>query len=119
MGPPLLHCGRTVSARLVSTVLGLAISLAVTAGTIAAESNAPFTNSLGMRMVPIKPGIFQMGETQATPKGMFGQAEYRKFGDWDEHPVHEVQITQPFLIADEEVTATQFRAAPSWKARSW
>lgn len=76
----------------------------------AAESPAAFTNSLGMRLVPIASGKFRMGETQATPTKVFGQAAYLARGDWDEHPVHEVAITQPFFIADEEVTSAQFRA---------
>src|SRR4051794_30758813 len=71
------------------------------------SSPAGFTNSLRMRMVPIQPGSFRMGETKATPKSIFGQAEYLAHGDWDEHPVHEVAITQPFFIADEEVTIAQ------------
>lgn len=75
-----------------------------------AQPAAPFTNSVGMRLVPIAPGTFRMGEGKATPKSVFGQAEYLARGDWDEHPVHEVTITQPFFIADEEVTITQFRA---------
>jgi formylglycine-generating enzyme required for sulfatase activity len=110
MESPTLHRGGIASAHLVRAYSMLAVGLAATTWASAAESDAPFTNSLGMRMVPIKPGSFQMGETQATPKATFRQAEYLKRGDWDEHPVHEVQITQPFLIADEEVTVTQFRA---------
>src|SRR5215203_2812133 len=70
-----------------------------------AQSPAGFTNSLGMRMVPIRPGTFRMGEARPTLKSVFGQAEYLVRGDWDEQPVHEVAITQPFFIADEEVTS--------------
>ena len=73
------------------------------------QDSAAYTNSLGMRMLPIKPGTFRMGEAQATPKAVFGQAEYLVRGDWDEHPVHEVSISYPFSIADEEVTIEQFR----------
>ena len=61
-------------------------------------------------MVPIGPGTFRMGETRPTPKSVFGQADYLARGDWDEHPVHEVEITYPFFIAEEEVTSAQFRA---------
>lgn len=70
---------------------------------------APFTNSVGMRLLPLKPGTFQMGENQPTPNGIFGQAEYLPRGDWDEHPVHAVAITRSFFMAEEEVTAEQFR----------
>ncbi|MBI5693436.1 MAG: SUMF1/EgtB/PvdO family nonheme iron enzyme [Verrucomicrobia bacterium] len=76
----------------------------------AAELPAAFTNSLGMRLVPIAPGTFRMGETKPTPGSVFGQAAYLRRGDWDEHPVHEVVLTQPFLIGEEEVTSEQFRA---------
>ena len=88
------------------------------------------TNSVGMRLLPIKPGAFAMGESQGTPKTVFGQAEYLARGDWDEHPVHEVAITYPFLIAETEVTIEQFRMfranyrgagdfAPSASGMSW
>ena len=66
-------------------------------------------NSLGMRMVPIAPGSFMMGESQPTPAKVFAIAEYLRRGDWDEHPVHRVTLTRAFFIADEEVTAEQFR----------
>jgi hypothetical protein len=63
-----------------------------------------------MRMVPVNPGAFRMGEGRATPKSVFGQAAYLTHGDWDEHPVHDVRITHVFHIAEEEVTSAQFRA---------
>jgi len=69
----------------------------------------PFTNSLGMRMLPIAPGTFRMGEMRDPPPAIFGQRDDLARGDWDEHPVHEVVITRPFFIAEEEVTAEQFR----------
>lgn len=86
----------------------MAVAMAFGAGLLA-QADAPFTNSLGMRMVPIKPGTFRMGGTQPTAKTSFGQAEYLQAGDWDEHPVHEVTLTHSFFIADTEVTAEQFR----------
>jgi formylglycine-generating enzyme required for sulfatase activity len=70
---------------------------------------APFINSLGMRMVPIAPGSFQMGESQPTPPDKFAVASYLSRGDWDEHPVGEVTLTQPFFLAEVEVTSEQFR----------
>lgn len=77
----------------------------------ATASSAPeaFTNSLGMRMVPIPAGTFRMGETNPTPGKIFEVAGYLRKGDWDEHPVHEVTISKPFYMADAEVTAEQFR----------
>ena len=52
------------------------------------------TNSLGMQLIPVNPGTFSMGALN---------------GDWDEKPVHEVRITQPFAISEREVTLNQFQ----------
>jgi formylglycine-generating enzyme required for sulfatase activity len=68
----------------------------------------PFVNSLGMRMIPIRPGAFRMGETNPTPPELKGES-YLKQGDYDEAPVHDVAITQPFLMAETEVTVDQYR----------
>ena len=88
----------------ISFLIGIGLTLGAT------ESPVPFTNRLGLKMLPIAPGTFRMGESQATPPAAFGQASYLPRGDWDEHPVHQVTLTQPFFIAEEEVTAVQFRA---------
>ncbi len=53
-----------------------------------------FVNSIGMKFVRIEPGFFLMGQEQG--------------GDWDERPVHNVTITQPFYVAVTEVTNAQF-----------
>nr|MDO8083439.1 SUMF1/EgtB/PvdO family nonheme iron enzyme [Candidatus Sigynarchaeum springense] len=50
-------------------------------------------NSIGMRLVHIPAGRFTMGQ---------------KDGDWDEVPVHDVRINNPFLMADAPVTNVQF-----------
>ncbi|MHC4645324.1 MAG: SUMF1/EgtB/PvdO family nonheme iron enzyme, partial [Planctomycetota bacterium] len=52
-----------------------------------------FTNSVGMGMVRIEPGVFSMGSED---------------GDFDEVPVHNVTITQPFYISKHEVTNAQY-----------
>ena len=54
---------------------------------------APFTNSLGMHMVPIASGSFVMGS---------------EHGSWDERPRHEVTISQLFHISATEVTNAQY-----------
>ena len=54
------------------------------------------TNSLGMKLVRIEPGTFAMGKVGGRDT-------------WEEQPVHEVAITQPFLISETEVTQEQFR----------
>ena len=53
-------------------------------------------NSLGMTLVPIEAGVFPMGNA--------GKRDL-----WNEQPVHEVTISQPFFIAETEVTIDQFR----------
>ncbi|MGH8017423.1 MAG: SUMF1/EgtB/PvdO family nonheme iron enzyme [Opitutaceae bacterium] len=67
------------------------------------------TNSLGMKLRPVPAGTFTMGETNATPPGVFEQAEYLQRGDWDEHPAHEVTLSQPFHMSETEVTIAQFQ----------
>jgi formylglycine-generating enzyme required for sulfatase activity len=49
-----------------------------------------FTNSIGMKLVRIEAGSFMMGN----PEG----------GDFDERPVHRVNIMKPFYMAATEVT---------------
>ncbi|MHC4594180.1 MAG: SUMF1/EgtB/PvdO family nonheme iron enzyme [Planctomycetota bacterium] len=53
-----------------------------------------FVNSIGMKLVRIELGSFLMGQTQG--------------GDWDERPVHKVNITGPFHMAVTEVTNAQY-----------
>jgi len=55
-----------------------------------------FTNSIGMKFVRIQPGSFMMGRQQG--------------GDWDERPVHKVNITTPFYMAVTEVTNQQYES---------
>ncbi|MCU0960754.1 MAG: SUMF1/EgtB/PvdO family nonheme iron enzyme [Pirellulaceae bacterium] len=53
----------------------------------------PFMNAVGARMVRIEPGTFSMGA---------------EAGDWDERPVHQVTISQPFHMSATEVTNAQY-----------
>ena len=55
----------------------------------------PFTNSIGMKLVPIPAGEFIMG----SPDGQ---------GKANEHPQHKVLITKPFYLGAYEVTQKQF-----------
>lgn len=75
----------------------------------AAHGDEAFTNSIGMRMLPVRAGTFQMGEANATPPKTFEVPMYLQRGDWDEHPVHAVTLTKPYLLAETEVTAEQFQ----------
>jgi len=52
-----------------------------------------FVNSVGMKFVSIQPGTFTMGSEN---------------GDFDEKPLHNVTISQPFLMSVYEVTNAQY-----------
>ncbi len=56
-------------------------------------ASPPFTNSLGMRMMPIASGSFVRGSDEGT---------------WDERPVHAVTISRPFYVSETEVTNAQY-----------
>jgi len=75
-----------------SIVLVCMLAVVVTA------QNQTYTNSLGMRMIRIRPGSFNMGS--ATQVGR----DY-----WDEQPAHRVTISKAFYMAETEVTVEQFR----------
>ena len=55
-----------------------------------------YTNSVGLEMVQIKPGSFEMGSDMG-----------RNF--WDEQPLHTVTISKEFYISATEVTVDQFK----------
>ncbi len=66
-------------------------------------------NSLGMELVPVPAGTFKMGEAPG--------AQWMQGGEWDETPVHQVRISQPFLIGATEVTNAQYEQfAPGHRA---
>ncbi|MFZ4765624.1 MAG: SUMF1/EgtB/PvdO family nonheme iron enzyme [Roseimicrobium sp.] len=70
----------------------------------------PMTNSIGMKLVPIAPGSFVMG--QDGPGADYKMNKHpEKFddADWDEKPAHRVTITQPFHMGATEVTLGQWR----------
>jgi len=62
-----------------------------------AKDAPAFTNSLGMKMIRIEPGSFEMGNPNA------------RHDSWDEQPVHAVTVTKPFSMAQTEVTMEQFQ----------
>ena len=84
--------------------------------TIAADSARQTVNSIGMTLIEIPAGSFQMG-VDSTPipdtltKGPSGVIYDRPSnqGDYDEAPVHKVTISQPLRIAATEVTIQQYR----------
>jgi formylglycine-generating enzyme required for sulfatase activity len=67
-----------------------------------------FTNSIGMKFVPVPSGIFLMGSREsAEDVASFDETEAARFKD--ELPCHPVQITRPFYMGQHEVTIAQFR----------
>jgi sulfatase modifying factor 1 len=83
----------------------------------------PTTNSLGMKLMPIQPGTFTMGQDGPPQDDFIGQKRtkqmYQAFQqiDYDEKPAHQVTITQPFLMGVTEVTMGQYRQFdPSYQA---
>ncbi|MHC4193821.1 MAG: SUMF1/EgtB/PvdO family nonheme iron enzyme, partial [Planctomycetota bacterium] len=77
-------------------VMILVCFLAVIACSVAFAGPEEFVNSVGIKMVKIGPGSFEMGSTLGR--------DY-----WDEQPVHKVSISRAFYMSETEATAKQFR----------
>ncbi|MHC4638521.1 MAG: SUMF1/EgtB/PvdO family nonheme iron enzyme [Planctomycetota bacterium] len=74
------------------------------------------TNSIGMKLVKIEPGTFQMGQLK-TPLpvellpvtgGRGDRMDSLMDGDFDEKPVHKVKISKPLYVGTCEVTNFQY-----------
>lgn len=68
------------------------------------------TNSIGMKLMLIAPGSFSMG--QDGPRADYStmrHADKSDDADWDERPVHRVNIATPYHMAATEVTIAQYR----------
>src|ERR1035441_771470 len=83
---------------------------------LAASSSSSEVNSIGLSLVRVAPGSFEMGvDSLPLPKTLTAGANgviYERTsdgGDYDETPVHKVTITQPFWMGATEVTIEQFR----------
>lgn len=62
---------------------------------VADEARQPvITNSIGMKLVSIPAGVFEMGSEE---------------GNEDERPVHPVSLTKPFFLGQTEVTQEQWQ----------
>jgi formylglycine-generating enzyme required for sulfatase activity len=94
---------------------------------IAAAPPAGNVNSIGIEMVRVAPGSFEMG-ADSTPmpktltKGPSGVIYDRPSdsGDYDEVPVHKVTLTQPYWMSATEVTAEQYQKfRPEFKANPY
>ena len=95
-------------------IMALCATLLLTMGRSGASTSElpsvpkAFTNSLGIKMLPIKPGTFMMGEANPTPESLKGPS-FTEQGDWDERPAHRVTISKPFFISETPVTIEQYR----------
>jgi formylglycine-generating enzyme required for sulfatase activity len=75
----------------------------------------PVTNSIGMKLVPIQPGTFTMGQDGPPLEDYLGQKRFKDLHqitdrmDFDEAPAHSVTISRPFLMGVTEVTVGQYR----------
>ncbi len=68
-----------------------------------------YTNSLGMKLVPIQAGVFRMGTDSRVSPQLKGPCHLPE-GDWDERPAHKVAIQFQFDMGVSEVTEEQYRA---------
>jgi formylglycine-generating enzyme required for sulfatase activity len=86
------------------------------AGARAAElpRSSKYVNSIGMKLVRIEPGSFQMGQLKTIQSEVLpvfrgrGRFDSLKDGDYDERPIHTVRITRPFYMGVFEVTNFQY-----------
>ncbi|HEY3840808.1 MAG TPA: SUMF1/EgtB/PvdO family nonheme iron enzyme [Bryobacteraceae bacterium] len=73
------------------------------------------SNSVGMTLIAISPGSFEMGVDSTPLPGAITKApkgagsDRPSDGDFDEVPVHKVTLSKGFLIGATEVTIEQFR----------
>lgn len=73
------------------------------------EHGNTFTNSIGMQFVKVEAGSFMMGSKKANlPDEIIAEKEYLRDGDWDEHPVHQVTISNPLYVGIYQVTNLQY-----------
>ena len=73
------------------------------------EFGKTFTNSIGMQFVKVEAGSFMMGSERANLSDeIIAEKEYLRDGDWDEHPVHQVTISNPLYVGIYQVTNLQF-----------
>jgi formylglycine-generating enzyme len=79
------------------------------------RSAEPVTNSIGIKLMPIEPGTFTMGQDGPPLEDYLRQKRFGEMHkdidriDFDEKPAHEVTITQPFYMGFTEVTVGQYR----------
>jgi formylglycine-generating enzyme required for sulfatase activity len=83
---------------------------AAAAALISAQpAGTELSNFIGMKLLRIEPGSFQMGQDGAQHDFRFSRSPERvDAGDYDEKPVHQVRISRPFFLSATEVTNKQY-----------
>ena len=85
------------------------LGLITDAGASDIPAQKEYTSSIGMKLVRIEPGSFQMGEVDTPlPPALTSEGGTQAEGDFDESPPHTVRITKPFYIGIYEVTNYQY-----------
>mgnify|MGYP000987483103 CR=1 FL=1 len=85
----------------------LAFAMMAWAGA-AAQDPPVVVNSIGIRLLRIRAGQFEMGNEAATDPKVLGQFVRLTRGDYDERPVHKVTISRDFYLSETEITNAQF-----------
>jgi formylglycine-generating enzyme required for sulfatase activity len=97
--------------------IAVASLTAMACAAVSAEMPAAkeYTNSIGMKLMRIDGGTFEMGQLKTPLPSeilpMFrgrGKVDCLTEGDYDEKPVHAVKITKPFYMGVFEVTNFQY-----------
>ena len=97
---------RRIAVLLVALATILIIALAVAKPM---PKGREYASSIGIRLVRIEPGTFRMGSDQQTPlPDQVAGKPWRKYGDFDERPAHNVKIARAFYIGAFEVTNAEY-----------
>lgn len=103
------HSGRAIARAISLASLVALLSCPLNAARL--PTGPVYTNSIGMKLVRIEPGSFEMGFEQSAgglPKELLTAPGHFPNGDFDEHPRHKVDITKPFYMGVCEVSNAQF-----------
>jgi formylglycine-generating enzyme len=109
----LLSCGAVFSLAILASSVIFSTSASAQPPRDSSANGSParpvVTNSIGMQLVEIPAGEFQMGseESVETLRRVFNLKSDRPVDD--ERPVHRVRITRPFFLGKFEVTVGEFR----------
>lgn len=94
---------------ILGTLLTVAAITPAPAQTTGGAATKVVTNSVGMKLVRIRPGSFVMGAAE-TNFNLDKKTDYSKdAAAYDEKPVHKVNLTHSFLISETEVTIDQYK----------